>query len=205
MRFMAVAAVLSAVIGGAAGNVDGQGPPAAEKFVLSGVIFFDGWSGLAWLQEPTLTGNQVVAVPQGGTVGQYRLTRILADRVELEGPAGKILVPIHNVRGAAGPAVASAAPAAPVSPPGAGAAPVAAAVSQPPGSSRLGPEVPKDAGVQQTTGVQEKVGHQEEHQQQARAPEPGPTNPFANNPSVRFFPSGDPRRMEGFQAILGGR
>ena len=182
---MAVAAVLSAVIGGAAGNVDGQGPPPAEKFVLSGVIFFDGWPGLAWLQEPTLTGNQVVAVHQGGTVGQYRLTRILADRVELEGPAGKILVPIYGAREVAGAAVASAAP---VSPPAAGAAPLAAALSQPPGSSRLDPEVPKAVEAPQ-----------------ARAPEPGRTNPFANNPSVQFFPLGDPRRMEGFQSLLGGR
>ena len=196
-RFIAVAAVLSAVIAGAAGNVNGQGLPAAEKFVLSGVIFFDGWPGLAWLQEPTLTGNQVVAVPQGGMVGQYRLTRILADRVELEGPAGKILVPIYSARGPAGAAVASAAP---VSPPGVGAAPFAAAISQPAGSSRLDPEVPK------AVGAQEQMGNQEEHQAPvARAPAPEQTNPFADNPNVRFVPQGDPRRMEGFRAIFGGQ
>ena len=98
-----------------------QNPATPEKFVLSGVVVFDGGKGLAWLQEPTLTGNQVVALRPGETLGPYRLTRILDDRVELEGPSGTVLVPVYGggQDGAGGPiAVATARPSpSVVSPP----------------------------------------------------------------------------------------
>jgi hypothetical protein len=106
--FAVVAAILFALMGVVARDVDGQGnPQAAESFVLSGVISFDGGGGLAWLQEPRLTNNQVVAVRRGDNVGPYRLTEIFQDRVELEGPGGKILVPLFSAQAAAAPQTAA--------------------------------------------------------------------------------------------------
>jgi uncharacterized membrane protein YgcG len=84
-------------------------PPAAEKFVLSGVIVFEGGKGLAWIQEPTLTGNQVIPLRPGDTLGPYRLSKVLEDRVELDGPAGTVLVPVNGA--SSGPSVAAAASA----------------------------------------------------------------------------------------------
>jgi hypothetical protein len=117
-----VAPVLLIVLAGAfpALAQNPQNPATPEKFVLSGVVVFDGGKGLAWLQEPTLTGNQVVALRPGETLGPYRLARILDDRVELEGPSGTVLVPVYGggQGGAAGPvAVATARPSPPVASP----------------------------------------------------------------------------------------
>jgi flagellar biosynthesis GTPase FlhF len=96
-----VVGIVSALMSAGAGSVHGQSnPQAAEGFVLSGVISFDGGGGLAWLQEPKLTNNEVVAVRRGDSVGPYRLTQIFEDRVELEGPAGKILVPLFGAQAA---------------------------------------------------------------------------------------------------------
>ena len=92
----------------AAGNVHAQakGQPRGEKFVLTGVIHMEGGGGLAYLQEPTLTNNAIVAVRPGGQVGPYKLTKIFEDRVELEGPSGAIVVPLYGGSGS-GTAVAS--------------------------------------------------------------------------------------------------
>src|SRR5437899_12390089 len=64
--------------------------PAEERFVVTGVLILDDGDGWAWLQEPSLTNNESVRVRRGHTVGQWRLTRLLEDRVELEGPGGRI-------------------------------------------------------------------------------------------------------------------
>jgi hypothetical protein len=107
--FMVLVGVLAAVMGVTARDVHGQGNSrAAESFVLSGVISVEGGGGLAWLQEPTLTNNQVRAVRRGDSIGAYRLTEIFEDRVELEGPAGKIFVPLYSAQAAPGPQTAAA-------------------------------------------------------------------------------------------------
>jgi hypothetical protein len=110
---MLIAAVCTVWIG--AGIADAQSVASAEpRFTLSGVVVLEGGAGRAWLQEPKLTQNQVVSIRAGESIGAYRLTRVLEDRVELEGPAGKLVVPLA---GASGPAVATnPAPAAPAPP-----------------------------------------------------------------------------------------
>jgi hypothetical protein len=91
-----------------------------ERFYLSGVVVVDGGDAKAWLQEPTLTGERPVVVRVGDTIGRWTLTAISSSRVELEGPGGKVIVPLN---GFGGPA-AGAQPPAP--------APRAAAVEAPP-------------------------------------------------------------------------
>ena len=105
-RLMLVAAAL---IGASAGSTDAQ---SAERFVLTGVVFVEGGTGRAWLQEPTLTHNEIVSLRPGDSIGPYRLTKVLEDRVEMEGPAGAFSV---RLAGAPGPvtAAASATPAPP--------------------------------------------------------------------------------------------
>jgi hypothetical protein len=69
----------------------------AEGFVLTGLVLLsDRGDGIAYLLEPSLTKGQVVAVRRGDSIGPYRLTRILDDRVELEGPSGTVVVPVRG-------------------------------------------------------------------------------------------------------------
>ena len=95
-----------------AGGVLTQVTPAAgAQFMLTGVVVVEG-GGRAWLQEPQLTGNEVVAIRVGESIGPYRLTKILEDRVELVGPNGPFAV---RLAGAQGPATAAVpTPAAPI-------------------------------------------------------------------------------------------
>jgi len=102
------AAALLALLGSPCGGVSAQGVPAPERFVLSGVVVFDGGSGLAWIQEPALTGDRVIAVRPGQSIGPYKLTKIREDRVELEGPGGTIMIPVYGGAGGSGTVVASA-------------------------------------------------------------------------------------------------
>jgi len=88
-----------------------------EKFVVIGVLVLEGGRGVAYLQEPTLTGNRVVTVRTGESIGPYRVARILDDRVELEGPAGQVLIPVSGGSGGGPTAVASTRPPPPSSPP----------------------------------------------------------------------------------------
>jgi hypothetical protein len=90
----------------AAGAADAQHGP---QFTLSGVVVVEG-GGRAWLQEPVLTQNQVVALRPGENIGPYRLTRILGDRVEMAGPNGTFAVMLAGVQG---PATAAAPPPTP--------------------------------------------------------------------------------------------
>jgi hypothetical protein len=103
--------VLLVPLGGV--RAEGRTP---EKFVLSGVLVLEGGRGVAYLQEPTLTGNRVVTVRTGESIGPYRVTKILDDRVELEGPAGTVLIPVSGGSVGGPTAVASTAPGPP-SPP----------------------------------------------------------------------------------------
>jgi hypothetical protein len=100
--------VMGLSVAAASGTVLAQtkGQPGGESFVLSGVLHVEGGGGLAYLQEPTLTNNAIVAVRQGAKIGPYKLTKIFEDRVELEGPSGTILVPLYG--GGGGTAVATA-------------------------------------------------------------------------------------------------
>ena len=93
-----------------AGAADAQSEP---RFVLSGIVVVDG-GGRAWLQEPQLTQNQTVALRVGETIGPYRLTKVMDDRVELVGPAGTLSV---LLAGATGPATAAATPVTRSAPP----------------------------------------------------------------------------------------
>ena len=164
---MVVALVLVALIVTTAGSGLAQGNAAAERFVLSGVMLFEGEPGLAWLQEPSLTGDRVVAVRPGESVGPYRLTRILDDRVELEGPSGRVLVPIYNAQSRPGPAVASAAPgAAPSGVPAPGRSPrsEAAAPSRFPSSQPAASPQPDPASV---AALRERVEAARERWEQA--------------------------------------
>src|SRR5262249_56548779 len=90
----------------AAGVVDAQ----SEKFVLTGVVYVEGGRGVAWLEEPTFTGNKIVTLRQGDQIGPYRLTKILEDQVELEGPGGKVVVPLACGGGAISGAAIPAGP-----------------------------------------------------------------------------------------------
>jgi hypothetical protein len=106
-RSMALLACAAALIGAGAHEAQAQARSGeqGERFVVSGVILYDG-GGLAWLQEPSLTSNRAVAVRLSDSIGPYRVTKILDDRVELEGPGGTVLVPVYN--GPAGPGSAVA-------------------------------------------------------------------------------------------------
>ncbi len=110
-KFTALAAAVCALVGWSAGDGEAQGRgsnAASERFVVSGVIVFEHEGGLAWMREPSLTGDRVVAVRVAESIGPYRVTRILEDRVELEGPSGTVLVPVYNADVGPGVAVAQA-------------------------------------------------------------------------------------------------
>lgn len=119
LRLIAIAATCAVLIGASVGGADAQSD--GTRFTLSGVLVVEG-GGRAWLQEPSLTRNEVVSVRLGEEIGPYRLTGIFDDRVELAGPSGKFSV---RLAGALGPVTAaSPEPSAPVP------APVAAAPAQ---------------------------------------------------------------------------
>jgi hypothetical protein len=110
-RLIVIAATLATLIG--AGAVVAFGQSAAPRFTLTGVVFVEGGTGgRAWLQEPTLTQNQVVTVRRGDTIGAYRLTSIFEDRVVLDGPSGQLTVPLAGVSGPATAGAAKQPPAA---------------------------------------------------------------------------------------------
>ena len=112
MRRM-LGATVGAALFVAGGAVAQSGPAVGPQFTLSGVVVVDGGGGRAWLQEPQLTGNQVVAVRPGESIGPYRLTTVLEDRVELVGPDGPLAVLLAGVQG---PATASTSPPTPAAP-----------------------------------------------------------------------------------------
>ena len=105
-----LAAVMWIVLTGVAGVADAQSvAPAGPRFTLSGVVVVEG-GGRAWLQEPSLTKNQIVAVRPGESIGSYRLTKILDDRIELAGPDGTFVVLLAGAQGPATVAVPAPRP-----------------------------------------------------------------------------------------------
>ena len=122
MKTGIISVVLSILLGATSAAVSAQpGAPGAERFVLTGMVVWSGNEGVAWLQEPDLTRNEMVALRIGQSVGPWKLTRFLDNGVELEGPAGKVLIPLHNA-GGGGTAVAAGAPAGTAAAPAATAA-----------------------------------------------------------------------------------
>lgn len=90
-----IAAMWAMAAGIVAGSAHAQSqPPPQERFVLTGVMFVEGEEGLAWLQEPVFTHNEAITVRVGDRVGPYRLTKILEDQVELQGPGGPVSIPL---------------------------------------------------------------------------------------------------------------
>jgi hypothetical protein len=199
----------------------GQSQPAPEKFVLSGVIVFDGGDGVAWLQEPILTGNHVVTVRPGDRLGPYRLARIHEDRVELEGPTGTVFVPVYNTEGGSGTAVAATG-------------------GETRGASRVSLEPVRVPRQERRELLREERQAQRESRREARREvqdQPGETkqpargaqddgrkqrgskarggsgstvsdstasSPTGGAPNVNVIPRGDPRR-NGFQQIISGQ
>lgn len=105
---LAAAILIGLVI--AEGTASAQSaPPAGPRFMLNGVVVVEG-GGRAWLQEPVLTKNQVVAIRPGESIGPYRLTKVLDDRVEMTGPSGAFVV---LLAGGSSPAVAAPQPKPP--------------------------------------------------------------------------------------------
>ena len=149
-------------------------PPPTPKFILSGVVL-DGDTALALLQEPGLTQDQVRVVSPGAEVGSYRLTAVLQDRVELEGPSGKITVPLS---GPSRPVARTAtiAPGAPSRP----------TVLPPPGA-----RAPAAGLVRPVPAVPPPP---------SEAP-PEMAAPEAPRPPIQV-PLDDPRRSEGFKALF---
>jgi hypothetical protein len=120
-------------------------------FVLMGVILTDGGGSKAWLQEPTLTSNRSVPVKPGDSVGRFRVARILQDRVELDGPAGPVVVRLFNqVYGAGG------TPA--VSPGGARQAPRQGPAVSPPVSGPPARAVSREAPTADQPGAADQPG-----------------------------------------------
>ena len=122
MKTATISSILLILLGATGAGVSGQpSTPGAERFVLTGMVVWSGNEGVAWLQEPDLTRNELVTLRIGESVGPWKLTRFLDNGIELEGPTGKVLVPLYNT-GGGGTAVAAGAPA--------GSAPAAASTAR---------------------------------------------------------------------------
>ena len=110
MKTAMISSVLLILLGATGSGVYAQpGGPGGERFVLTGMVVWSDKEGVAWLQEPELTRNEIVTVRIGESVGPWKLTQFRDNGVELDGPAGKVLVPL----GAPGSAVAAGAPVNP--------------------------------------------------------------------------------------------
>jgi hypothetical protein len=170
----------------------------AERFVLSGVVAYDDGDGKAWLQEPRLTGDRVVLVRRGDSVGPWRVTAILRNRVELQGPGGTVVVPLHN---AGGTAVATSG------------APAASAPSQPPSA----PSVPL-GDPSRREAITQFMDFLKPGGAGSEAPAPAQTAPriwlpevstpptqATEPPKTIYFGKGDPRRREGMRELFGPR
>jgi hypothetical protein len=192
-RSIVTVTVLLAFMGAATSGVNGQGnaQPGIEQFVLSGVLVLDGEKGIAWLYEPTLTRNQIIAVRAGESVGPYRLARVLTDRVELEGPAGKLLVPLYSAgSGTAPTAVASSAPS-----------PSAVPERRAPGPSQFPTKFEPSANLLQSEAIQ----HLEAIRQAAEMAQPKHADAVPHHSNPKVYTKGDPRLRDAFHSVLGGR
>jgi hypothetical protein len=196
-HLLVLATALLALTAATAATASAQATASAERFVLSGVVAFDDGDGKAWLQEPRLTGNRVVLVRRGDSVGPWRVTAIHKNRVELTGPGGAIFVPLHNADGAAVAAAGGPAPAA------AAASPAPEAPSVPLGDpSRREP-------IRQLTDVFQQAGARAPAQPAPASSLPDfsgkPLHPTDRPPKTLYFGAGDPSRRETMGQIFGPR
>lgn len=101
IRMILTAATWAAVLVLLAGNARAQSPtsPGGQLLVVGVVLLEDG-RGLAWVQDPTFTNNKIVTVRLGDSVGPYRVTKILTNKVELTGPGGTLSIPLAGAPGA---------------------------------------------------------------------------------------------------------
>lgn len=81
-----------------------------SRFFLNGVVTKPDGSSMALLSEPTLTQDRARFVREGDRIGPYRVAAIKEDRVELDGPSGRVIVRLSSSAGSGAP-VSAAAPA----------------------------------------------------------------------------------------------
>ncbi len=224
-RVIIFAAILVAVAALAGGVGAQSGNASTERFVLSGVVYVEGGRGLAWLQEPTFTNNQIVTLRLGDRVGPYRLTKILEDQIELEGPGGKVAVPLAGAGGAISVAAIPSIPAN--SEPASHELPPHPALNNPdaivvargdpsrnfPASDLLiggGAELGGDAGrqvprVQAVTAPNPAVVNRGVVPAAMQTPPPDlPPHAALQNPNATVIPRGDPRREFPASSLLIG-
>lgn len=165
-----------------------QAPP---QFVLNGIVIPDNGRAFVWIQEPTLTQGKVIVLRPGETVGPYRLGKVEDDRVELEGPGGKMMVPLY--------ARAPGAPAAPGATAGRTPAPVVVSTPGPqPGRMAgappaAGPGIPPRAAATPpaSTAPDETTAEDRERAGTAAASvsgRPMPYHPPSNHPATPPVP-----------------
>lgn len=100
-RLILIAATWAVVVGVAVGSAHAQAPTQpGGQFSLIGVVMLEGGRNLAFIQEPNLTNDKVVAVRLGDNVGPYRVTKILTHQVELTGSGGTVVIPLAGLPGA---------------------------------------------------------------------------------------------------------
>ena len=197
-RLIVTVTVLLALTCVAASGVNGQGntQPGAEQFVLSGVLVLDGEKGIAWLLEPKLTQNVIVAVRAGESVGPYKLTRVLTDRVELEGPTGKLLVPLYTAGSGTAQTAVAASPPSPSLP-----VPERGAASAPVPSSQFPTTFEPPANLHQAQALQ----HLEGMRQAAETAQAKTAGSTPGHPGSIVYTKGDPRLTGAFHSMFGGR
>lgn len=215
-RLILIAATWAAVVGLVAGNAHAQSPtPPGGQFVLVGVVLLEEGRGLAWIQEPNFTGNKVVTVRLGDSVGPYRVTKILTHQVELTGPGGTVSVPLAGLPGAvsvASSAGAAQQPAGEMSPPRAP-RDLNTVTILPPGDPRRDFPMSRmfvGAGAVITGPSEPWQPHQLERVQGSAQDVPVPAATQAPAPGARSKPTmllpGDPRRdFPTARMFIGGR
>jgi hypothetical protein len=192
---MSVAAGVLGLIGALTATASAQpGGSAAEQFVLSGVVAFDNGDGKAWLQEPRLTQGQVVVVRRGERVGPWRVTGIFANRVELEGPGGRVLVPLQGATASVPlqgePRPSSAAAANPKT------------IDIPVGDPRRRESIAKFTNLLSSGAA---LGGGQPAARQLPDLSPRPAGPPAGSGTPITIPVGDPRRREAIKQLFGPR
>lgn len=166
--------------------------PAPPQFVLNGIVIPENGKAFVWIQEPSLTQGKVIVLRPGETVGPYKLGKVEDDRVELEGPGGKVMVPLY--------ARAPGAPAAPGAT--AGRVPSTPAVVSTPGTQPgrvaatppvAGAGIPARATVAPGTGPAQDETAADDKERTGSAPasvssRPMPYHPPSNHPTTPPVP-----------------
>jgi len=192
-----------APLGGRIETAAAQAPATgAEHLYLSGVVVVEGATAKAWLQEPTLTRDKPTVFRVGDKIGRWTLTAISPNRVELDGPGGKIFVPLHGFAGTgrgAGPSGAASVATTGVSP-AQGDGPVYIPVGDPRRRESIG---------QLFDSLRQADGRDNPGPSGAPADSPGPgiaTDTAPARPSGKLvLPVGDPRRRDAIRQLFGAR